>query len=313
MLKQLAAACAAATALLVFGAAPASASVGDFLGDWSAAAASDGITRVEITRTGATLRMRVHGRCTPSACDWGTVNATAYAPNAGANLENDAMAITATFTQSFARKIVVVRRSGANLTYEVFTQFTDSSGRTHYVDRGQLRRALTISPGVVGAIGTIAPVAPTEDCVGFTPGNLRVANVSGRWKIVEGSHWVADFGANRAAADQGLAIILRYGFTSQCFVARPNPPMTYWRRGTGVPSLPTGAGEDCNAINPANVRAQFVSGAWKVVDGSSWLLHFGSNRAGAEQAVAIIQRHRLNRQCFVARPNPPMTYWLSRP
>ena len=313
MLRQLAATCAAATALFMLSAAPASASVGDFLGTWTATNAStDGITRVEVTRTGATLRMRVHGQCTPSDCDWGTVNATAYAPNAGANLENEAIAIAATFNQSFARKIVILRRNGANLTYEVFTQFTDGSGRTHYFDRGQLRRALTVAPGAVGAIGGVVTPAAAEDCVGFTPGNLRVVNIGGRWKIVDGSHWVGDFGANRAAAEQGLAIIRRYGFTMQCFVARPNPPMTYWRRGANVPSLATGPGEDCNNVNPANVQARFVSGAWKVVDGNSWLLHFGSNRAGAEQAAALIRRYNMNRQCFVARPNPPMSYWLSR-
>jgi hypothetical protein len=263
---------------------------------------------VTVTRPGGNLRVRIHGQCHPNDCDWGTANATAYAPNAGANLESQAAVIVATFNQSFARKIVVLRRSGSDLTYEVFTEFTDGSGRTHYIDRGRLRRGGGGAGGGSGGIG--GPI--TEDCVGFTPGNLRVANISGRWKIVDGSHWVADFGSNRTAAERGLAIILRYGFTMQCFVARPNPPMTYWRRGAGVPSLPTGAGEDCNSINPANVRARFVGGAWKVVDGNSWLLHFGTNREGAERAAAIIQRYNLNRQCFVARPNPPMTYWLSR-
>jgi hypothetical protein len=43
------------------------------------------------------------------------------------------------------------------------------------------------------------------------------------------------------------------------------------------------------------------------------MLDFGANRAGAEEAVRIIQHHNLNRQCFVARPNPPMSYWLSQP
>jgi hypothetical protein len=320
MLKQLAAACAAATALLMFGAAPASASVGDFLGQWTNPdTSSSGVTRVAITRAGGNLRVRVHASCSPSDCDWGTVNATAYAPSAGGNVETDAAVVMATFDQGFARKSIIIRRSGANLTYEVLTHFTDSSGRANYIDRGRLNRAVGGpggggpgggGPGGGGGVGGGA--SPSEDCVGFTPGNLRVANIGGRWKIVDGSHWVGDFGSNRAAADQGLAIIRRYGFTMQCFVARPNPPMTYWRRGAGVPRLPTGVGEDCNAVNPANVQARFVGGAWKVVDGSSWLLHFGSNRAGAEQAVAIIQRYNLNRQCFVARPNPPMTYWLSR-
>jgi len=305
MFNRLAAACAAATALLVLGAAPAFAGVNDFVGQWTNQNAdTDGVTRVAITRSGATLRFNVFGRCHPTDCDWGTANATAFAPSAGGNVMNDANVAMATFNQSFARKTVILRIVGANLTYEVLTEFTDGSGRANYVERGRLQRA---------PLGGGGGAAISEDCVSFTPGALRVQNVGGSWKIVEGSHWVADFGSNRAAAERSLAIILRYGFTSQCFVDRPNPVMTYWRRGTNVPSLPTGAGEDCIAVNPANVRARFVSGAWKVVDGDSWLLHYGANRAGAERAAALIQRYRMNRQCFVARPNPPMTYWLAQP
>lgn len=305
MLTKLVAACAAATAFFALSAAPASAAINDFVGQWTNTdAAASGVTRVTVTRTGATLRFNVFGRCHPTDCDWGAVNAPAFAPTAGGNVVNDANVAMATFTQPFARRTVILRLAGGNLSYEVLTEFTDSSGRANYSESGNFRRAST---------GGGAATALTEDCVGFTPGRLRVENVGGRWKIVEGAHWVADFGANRSAADAGLAVILRYGFTTQCFVERPNAAMTYWRRGANVPSLPTGAGEDCNAVDPANVRARFVSGAWKVVDGSNWLLHFGANRDAAERAVTVIQRYNLNRQCFVARPNPPMTYWLSRP
>lgn len=307
MLKRLVAACAAATTLLVLGAAPAFAGVNDFVGEWTNQDAdSSGVTRVNVTRSGAILRFNVFGSCHPSDCNWGTANANAFAASAGGNVVNDAILAMAVFNQSFARKTVILRTAGAHLSYEVLTEFTDGSGRANYVERGRLQRA----PASGGSGGA---AAISEDCVSFTPGRLRVENVGGRWKIVEGTHWVADFGANRSAAEESLAIILRYGFTSQCFVNRPNPVMSYWRRGANVPSLPTGAGEDCIPVNPANVRAQLVSGAWKVVDGGNWLLHFGADRAGAERAAQLIGYHRLNRQCFVARPNPPMTYWLAQP
>jgi len=319
MLKKLAAICAAASALFVLGAAPAHAAVNDFLGQWrNQNTSTNDVTRVTVTQTGGTLRLRVFGSCTPTDCDWGIVNATAFAASAGGNVTNDADVVMATYTQGHARKTVLLRLNGANIAYEVFTEFTDSSGRANYRTSGRLVRDGIVGPGRIpgggiGPGGRLPPLAINEDCVSFTPGRLRVQNVNGSWKITEGTHWVADFGTNRAAADQAHAIILRYGFTSQCFVSRPNPPMTYWRRGESVPSLPTGAGEDCIAVNPANVQARNVGGAWKVVQGNQWMLDFGSNRAGAEEAVRIIQHHNLNRQCFVARPNPPMTYWLSEP
>lgn len=322
MLKNLAAICAAASALFVLGATEASAAVDDFVGQWTNQNSSTtDVTRVTVTSTGANLRINVFGSCQPSDCDWGAVNATAFAATAGGNLNNDADVVMASYTQGFARKTVLLRLNGANIAYEVFTEFTDSSGRANYHTSGRLNRTPERGIRVPGGRipGGVIPgridgaTALSEDCVGFTPGALRVQNVGGRWKIVEGTHYVADFGSNRAAAEQGLAIILRYGFTSQCFVARPNAEMTYWRRGERVPSLATGTGEDCLAVNPANVQARNVGGAWKVVQGNQWMLDFGANREGAEQAVRVIQTHNLNRQCFVSRPNPPMTYWLSAP
>ena len=69
-----------------------------------------------------------------------------------------------------------------------------------------------------------------EDCVPFNPALTEVRRVGGSWKIVEGSHWIMDFGANRAEAEESLAIIGAYGFNRTCFVGRPNPSMTYFRR-----------------------------------------------------------------------------------
>jgi hypothetical protein len=86
--------------------------------------------------------------------------------------------------------------------------------------------------------------------------------------------------------------------------------MTYWKRNGDVPGGST-PGEDCIAFHPHQVEASHVGGAWKVVQGSMWMLDYGSDQAAAEQAVAVIKHYHLNRQCFVARPNPPFEYWLS--
>lgn len=317
MFRKLAVVCAAATALLTFAAAPAAASVDDFVGQWANQDAdTSGVTRVSITRQPSGARVRVFGRCHPNDCDWGEVIAVPFAQSAGGNANADARVLMASYNLPLGRKTVIIRLNGANLAYEVFTDFNDA--RADYLESGRLRRLGIVPPlpfprpGVGGR-----PVRDTldEDCVGFTPGALRVVNIGGRWKIAEGSHWIADFGANRAEADQAMAIILRYGFTSQCFVARPNASMTYWRRGSGVP---TGAAagafpnEDCLHVNPANVQARLTGGAWKVVDGNVWVLDYGANRANAEHAVEVIQHYNLNTQCFVGRPDPSMQYWLSR-
>jgi V8-like Glu-specific endopeptidase len=77
-----------------------------------------------------------------------------------------------------------------------------------------------------------APVGPFtgEDAIGFDPANIEVRQVTGRWKVVEGDHWLLDFGSAQNEARQALSYILRYQFRFMCFVGRPAPSMTYFRR-----------------------------------------------------------------------------------
>jgi hypothetical protein len=70
--------------------------------------------------------------------------------------------------------------------------------------------------------------AQTEDCIGFNPSKLKVDYIQGRYKIVEGSNWLMDFGNNKAEATTSLQIIQKYGFNQQCFVGRPDPSMQYF-------------------------------------------------------------------------------------
>ena len=151
----------------------------------------------------------------------------------------------------------------------------------------------------------------SEDCLPEQWASLAVAHVGGDWKIVNGSEWVLDFGGNRPAADRSLDIIQHYRFDQICYVKRPNPSMTYWKRSGHVPSGNM-AGQDCIDFNPHTASVAHAGGAWKVVDGTMWLLDYGSNKPAADQALAVIQTYNLNRQCFVARPNPPMSYYLAQ-
>ena len=87
--------------------------------------------------------------------------------------------------------------------------------------------------------------------------------------------------------------------------------MMYWKTGNHVPSGNT-PGQDCIGLNPHTASVAHVGGAWKVVDGGSWLLDYGSQHAVADKALAVIQTYNLNRQCFIVRPNASMMYWLSQ-
>lgn len=69
-----------------------------------------------------------------------------------------------------------------------------------------------------------------EDCVSFNPANIEVKKIDGRWKIVEGSHWILDFEDKENEARQSFKIIKKYGFEYICFVGRPDASMIYFRR-----------------------------------------------------------------------------------
>jgi hypothetical protein len=68
--------------------------------------------------------------------------------------------------------------------------------------------------------------------------------------------------------------------------------------------------EDCIGFNPATAQAALVQGRWKLVDGNMWMLDFGNSQDEAKKAEAIVKFYKLNRQCFVGRPDPSFTYWL---
>jgi hypothetical protein len=82
---------------------------------------------------------------------------------------------------------------------------------------------------------TDSGAAPTgtlagEDSIGFDASNLAVVDVGGRWKVAEGAHWMLDFGPGHGNAVAALHFIRKHGFNEMCFVGRPVPSMTYFKR-----------------------------------------------------------------------------------
>ena len=298
---------AGAIAAILFGAAgisaPAFADVGSFVGDWvNVDPATSGITRVVVTNTGGdNINVQVWGRCHPTDCDWGTQPGRGYYDNVSSNHVHS---VTGQFNAGFSNTLVILHQAaGGGLTFDALTQFTDGSSRHDYDSDGRLRRAAA-PPAVGGGLSG-------EDCLSEPWQQLSVQFAGGAWKIVKGSEWVLDFRNNRAAAERALGVIRTYHFDQLCYVQRPNPSMTYWKRGGVVPSGGM-AGQDCIGLNPDTAKAALVSGRWKIVDGSQWVLDFGSNMAAAQRAEQVIKTYRLSQQCFVGRPNPPMTYWLAQ-
>ncbi|MWV38653.1 twin-arginine translocation signal domain-containing protein [Natrialba sp. INN-245] len=153
----------------------------------------------------------------------------------------------------------------------------------------------------------------SEDCIGVDPSNLQIDEISGnRWRVSSGRAGLLVFDG-KENAENATEIIEHYGFTSICFVGRPDPPMTYWLVDGDAPSAPGSVegGEDCINVDPSNVQIDEVSGnRWRVRSRNSALLMF-DEKENAEKAKAIIEHYGFTSICFVGRPDPSMTYWTS--
>jgi hypothetical protein len=104
-----------------------------------------------------------------------------------------------------------------------------------------------------------APAGPCEgeDAIPFDPARCEVRLIGGHWKVVQGDLWLIDF-MREVDARQALQMIQRYEFNYMCFVGRPDPRMTYFRRG-GPPAAP--APGTPPPAGTARLRVTVVEGA----------------------------------------------------
>lgn len=162
----------------------------------------------------------------------------------------------------------------------------------------------------------IVPAWIPEDRIAFNRARLAVAQFGGRWKVVEGNHWMIDTGASKAEADRIVEIVKHYKLNSMCFVGRPTcgdvAPMMYWLTDSGAAPSGSLAGEDCIVFDPTKLAVIGAGGRWKVAEGAHWLLDFGPGHGNAVAALHFIRKYRFNEMCFVGRPGPSMTYFKRR-
>ncbi len=301
----------AALALVALGAPNAAfATINDFTGTWANDNASTrGITRIKIKRMGGAITVQAWGSCSPSDCDWGAVSATPYAGSASSDALGDTVSLVATFDQSFGEKALVLTLEGSKLVANLYTKFTDGSGRSSYATRETFTEQAIFTPLIPG-IGALVTAPPTnQDCISFNPNEAVAAKAGSRWKVKVGSMWLLDFGANQSEAQEALSRIKTHNMNKQCFVGRPDPSFEYFLSGDAAPANAS-AGEDCLGFNNANVEVKKINGSWKIVDGSHWMFDFGSKEAEARKAHEVIKYYGFNKTCYVGRPGPSLSYLL---
>lgn len=305
MIKQIFA--AGAAALFTIASAQAGQPLNQWLGNY--VKNTDGLHSLSITNSGGNLKISVKGECTPNPCDWGEATATAYSTSASADPASDTDSIIATYNQGFAMKTVVLdNRAGNTLRAHVYTLFTDNSGRKDYVSHVSMKKAPLIARPLPGGPIIVTPVKPfKEDCVSLNPDTVSVEQKSGRWKVVDGSHWLLDAGSNKPEMDRAKQIIQHYGFTQHCFIGRPDPSLSYWLKNGAAPSGGL-TGEDCVNINPNGLSIQNSGSHFTIVSNGNHYAFTAPSQAEAQEVIDVIKYYGFTKSCFVGRPGPSMRY-----
>lgn len=157
-----------------------------------------------------------------------------------------------------------------------------------------------------------------EDCVGFNPMNAEVKQINGRWKIVDGNHWMFDFLSDELEANGALTVIKHYDMTQSCFIGRPDPSFKYLLVSGSPPEGSfTVEGVTCVEFAPDDLSLREEdTNNWKIfykdpptTGNDTPLIEFGTLKDEAERAWETIFHYGFTHYCF-SGPQPwNFEYW----
>lgn len=180
--------CLAAALLLLLTASCALAGIDQFAGSWTNMDPNTaGITRLDITVMGTSAQAQAWGKCHPTDCDWGTVQAQAFASGVSSDIISGANTLIAVFDSGFSETTLVIKPAGNKLNVDSYNRFMDSSGRSNYLASYTLQK--TAAPG------SAAPGGSTPG--GVIPGSApAMIDLTGVWNCDDGGkYYVRQLGA----------------------------------------------------------------------------------------------------------------------
>lgn len=149
--------------LLLLIASSSMASINQFSGSWTNVDPNTGgITRLDIAASGALVNVHAWGKCHPTDCDWGTVQAQPFAASASSDIAS-ADTLIAVFDLGFSETTLVIKPAGNKLNVNSYDRFKDNSGRSNYMASYIFQKASSAggAPGGGQAVpggGTPAPM-----------------------------------------------------------------------------------------------------------------------------------------------------------
>lgn len=126
---------------------------------------------MSIAVSGGTVSVHAWGKCHPTDCDWGTVNAFAFGPDVSSDLMSQAGALMAVYDAGFSTSTLFIKPQGNRLSVQMYTAFKDNSGRSNYASSYTFQKSPTIA-----ATGLIAEIKPLQQFAKME--RLQLGNVT---------------------------------------------------------------------------------------------------------------------------------------
>jgi hypothetical protein len=190
--------CLTAVLLLLLTATGGLASMDQFAGSWTNIDANTGgITSLDISVMGTDAQVHAWGKCHPTDCDWGTVQAQAFAPSVSSDVLSGADTLIAVFDTSFSQTTLVIKPAGNRLKVDSYDRFLDNSGRSNYLASYTFQKASVGTPpgGATPGPGDTGPgdMGPGGTIPGSTP---ALMDLTGVWNCDDGGiYYVRQLGA----------------------------------------------------------------------------------------------------------------------
>ena len=151
-----------------------------------------------------------------------------------------------------------------------------------------------------------------ENLLAIDAATLTVRRATGAWELWAGRTLLRDFGPADRDAEEMLRAMRSMRPTEWGRIGSPRTVVEYGLTSGEPPKMHANA-RTAEPIDRKTVRAESVRGAWVLRDDANILLNFGSAKADAEQAVAVVRRYGFNRLGLVGVPTPSAAYFYSAP
>lgn len=188
--------CLAAVLLLLLTATGGLAGMAQFDGSWTNVDTNTrGITKLDIAVMGTNAKVQGWGSCHPTDCDWGTVQAQAFASGVSSDILSGADTLIAVFDAGFSETTLVIKPAGNKLIVDSYDRFKDNSGRSNYLATYTFQKAsASVTPTPGGSTpGDMGPgdIGPGDMGPGGTiPGSVpALIDLTGVWNCDDGGKY----------------------------------------------------------------------------------------------------------------------------